>query len=137
MILNRKTRNSWTDETIMIELELIIKELSHFPVERELRNMNKHALRNAISKHGGITRFRKLLGYKLLRKPCNYWNEKKIILELNKIIENLGFFPTKREICEMGKGDLSNAIINHGGFIKFRIMFGSKIVELKKDKMKI
>ncbi|MCK4666005.1 hypothetical protein KAU33_04605 [Candidatus Dependentiae bacterium] len=137
MILNRKPRNFWTDETIIIELKPIIKELSHFPVERELRDMNKHGLRSAIVNHGGIARFRKLLGYKAIRKPYNYWNEKKIVLELNEIIEKLGFFPTKRKICEMGKGDLSNAIINHGGFIKFRIIFGSKITELKEDKMTI
>lgn len=120
----QKPSDYWSDETIIDKLELIIDELDHFPLDRELREMNKSDLNTAIGRHGGLNKFRVLMEYKIIKKPTGYWNEKTIINELEAMIENLGYFPTQRELNNMNRSDLSVGISKNGGLPKFRELMG-------------
>ena len=120
----RKPHRYWTEETTIIELELIIKELGHFPTNAELLRTGRSDLINAIRKHGGYPKFRTKVGSKLIKKPNNYWNDEVIIMELEPLIKELDHFPTQTELCEMDNCNLNTAISRHGGINKFRELMG-------------
>lgn len=64
----RRPKGYWTDERIISELGLIIKELDHFPSYPELKALNKTRLSGAIICNCGINYFREKMGYKPLRQ---------------------------------------------------------------------
>jgi len=122
MTLEKKSYGYWTEETILVDLKLVIEELGYFPTAKTLRIINREDLRTSIYRHGGLDHYRRLLGYKIPQKFVNYSNKLNIIYELEPIIKELGRFPLKRELLDMRKGNLANAITKHGGFIRFRII---------------
>ena len=122
--LERKPLNYWTEETIIKELEEVIKELDHFPTQEELTEIRRTDLSVAISRHNGIIHFRKLMGYELDAKPPGYWTEENIIKELEVIIKEIGHFPTSKELTKIGKSSLVSQIIRRNGFFHFRELMG-------------
>ncbi|MCK4668281.1 hypothetical protein KAU33_16130 [Candidatus Dependentiae bacterium] len=127
-----KSPGYWNEENTIIELEIIIKKLGYFPTQNELCKMKKSSLSNAILKHGGVNYFRELLKHKIIRKSPGYWNEKIIFIKLETIIEKMEHFPTIRELKEMNRSDLLNAISKHGGLNHFREFLGHVIIHKHK-----
>ena len=123
-ILKRKPVSYWNDETIISELKEIIDEINHFPSGNELRKMKRSDLDGAISRNGGLVKFREIMGYKGKYKPAGYWTDKIIVSKLEPIIEELGYIPTHIELIKMNKGDLASAIGQHGGIVKFQKLLG-------------
>ncbi len=120
----RKPAYFWTYANTLNELQALIARLGHFPTDSELSAMKRTDLSNAIRKHGGINKFRGLLGYEPLRKSRGYWTDEMIIIKLREIINKIGHFPTHVELSKMALTGLSNAIIDHGGTEKFQKLLG-------------
>ena len=60
----------------------------------------------------------------MTRKPPGYWTEDNTTSELKIIIDELGDFPTQKELKKMGESGLVNAISINGGFNYFRDKMG-------------
>ncbi len=126
-----KPNGYWNDNTILKELQEIIKKLEHFPSNSELILLKRCDLQGAINLHGGINKFHKLMGYALKQHSSGYWSEQKAINKLNEIILEIGHFPTQNELKNMdinGEG-LIHAISILGGYIKFRNLIGHKLIK--------
>lgn len=121
-ILKKKQKSNgyWTEEIVVIELQQIIKDLGYFPSYSDFRKVNRGDLKSAIDKLGGIIKFRKLLGYELIRKPNGHWSDEKIIIELESLVKKLEHFPTHLDLQELNRNDLIGAIGKHGGINRFR-----------------
>ncbi len=133
----QKPSDYWTTEIIISELELVIKELNHFPLDRELREMNKSDLNTAIGRCGGLNKFRKLMKYEISKQTNGYWTEEVTIKELNLLIEKLGYFPTQNELNKMNRTDLSNGIDKNGGAPRIRELIGYPISMQEKYKSEL
>lgn len=114
----------WNDDTIQEELTIISEKINHFPTHEEMMSMDRSDLSVAITKNGGIDKFRTLMDYDLIRKPGNYWCDNTIIDNSKKICIQLGHFPTEHELISMDRYDLFRAIQKHGGFPKFQELCG-------------
>ncbi len=125
--LPQKPAGYWTYENITKELQTMISELGHFPMPREFREMDKQDLMSAIQKHGGVLKFRKLLGYDYIKVPNGYWTYDRTLHELKKIITQIGHFPTQQELSNMKRRDVAHAIDNYGGLFKFRKLLGYEL----------
>jgi len=60
------------------------------------------------------------------------WNENNIKDDLTHVINTIKHFPSQGELIKMGRYDLATAIYNHGGFPKFRLLMGYKLVKKSK-----
>ncbi len=119
----------WTDETIIEELKKMKDNLGHFPRIRELLALKQTSLINAIGKHGGVKRFKELLGEDtVINKYGSRWTDETILEALKKIKADLGHFPRSKELIALKRIDLSVAISRHGGFNKFRELFGEEAI---------
>lgn len=125
----RKPIGYWTEENTISELNEVIEELSHFPTQAELRNMNRGDLLKAIQKKGGFIHFRERMGCELKHKRKGYWTEENIVIELKLISEKLGHFPTRCELYNMNKSSLINSMTINGGFPHFLEIFDIDITE--------
>jgi hypothetical protein len=83
-------------------------------------------LRDAITRHGGLHYFANLLGMECKSKPYYYWNDETIVTEIKKYINQLGDFPTFRQLEELKQFDIIRAINRNGGIPKFRKILGYK-----------
>lgn len=128
--MNRKTIEYGSENTVKSEIEKVILQINHFPTVTELIVSNSGLLR-AITKYGGINKFRKLMEYEYLINPKGFWNETTIVIELKKIIEQTGVFPSYGMLRKNRTG-LSTAISINGGIVKYRELLGYK--PLKKEK---
>lgn len=126
----------WTEEITTNGLKLVINKLGHFPNGNELEKMSRNDLKVAISKRGGFNKFRKMLGYELIRKR-GYWTEETIIHEVRLIIEEIGHFPSYSELLNKERDDLAGAIDNHGGMSYFWKIFGIDPTQKQKIQSKI
>ena len=107
------------------------------PSEGKLRELGYSSLSTAIDKyHGGMGKFRKLLGQEELKKPNRYWNSlENTICEVKNIMGEHGFdrLPSEGKLRELGYSSLGGAISKyHGGMGKFRKLLGQE--ELEKPK---
>jgi len=64
---------NWSHQKIVDELHLIKSEIGYFPSKNTLLRIGKNSLAWSISKHGGFSHFRKILGDN--RKPIGYWKD--------------------------------------------------------------
>lgn len=119
----------WTEEKIIEELEKAIDELGHFPLQKELSTTGRGNLLGAISTHGGVNKFRELLGVEIIKAPTGFWTKEQTLSELKKTIKELGHFPTNTELREMERTDLQHAIYVHGGTNKLRELFGVETIQ--------
>jgi exonuclease VII small subunit len=114
-------------ENVKKELEEVIEKLGRFPLRKELIEMKKNTLVYWIVKyHGGLTEVRKKMGYKLKRKPSEYWRDfENIKRELEEVIKKLGKFPSRKELVEMRKSSVSYwSVKYHGGLAEVRKKMG-------------
>ncbi len=100
----------WTDEKILEELKKIRAEIGHFPTPTEITAHGRTGLEAAIDRHGGSNKFRELLGEELLQVSAGFWTEEKTLDELEKAKNDIGHFPTQRELSTMERSDLWAAI---------------------------
>ncbi len=110
----------WDDNSIVYKLKEVINVINHFPTYKELGLVNKKDLSGAIQRRGGINKFRKLLGYEIIKHEVGYWTDEKIIEELNLIIKTIGYFPTQNKLQSLNRQELIGAISRHGGMNRFR-----------------
>ncbi|MBR9705962.1 hypothetical protein GOV14_02935, partial [Candidatus Pacearchaeota archaeon] len=99
------------------------------PSDRLLKKAGYSSLSNAILKHEKFPAFRKLLGQEKIVKPWGYWDKPENRLkEAREAMENEGWdvLPPGRALCKKGYSSLSNAILNHEGFIAFRELLGQE-----------
>ena len=125
-----KLQKYWTEEKCVVELQNIMKDIGYFPLYEELRPIGKGGLAKAISKNGGINRYHKLLNMPYNIVPIGYWTKDTIILELNKIIESIGHFPSQKELIELNRQDLVGGINRNGGLITIKELMGYKLNKL-------
>lgn len=119
----------WTDETIIEQLKELIAKTGCFPLRNELYSIGMGGLANAISRHGGINKFRGLLNYNLNYNPAGYWTYENTLKELKQIIAEINHFPLQEELAIMKRADLSNAIRMWGGFNIFRSVLGYDFIK--------
>jgi len=114
----------WTENIIKSELLKVVDTIGDFPTSQKLRNIGRFDLLKAIDRYGGFLKFRKLMDSELNCKPSNYWNDNTIKEEIQKVIDNIGDFPTREILKKINKNDLDSAIGKHGGYKKFRMLMG-------------
>ncbi|MBT7332048.1 hypothetical protein HN799_02140, partial [Candidatus Woesearchaeota archaeon] len=96
-----RPKGYWKDfSNLESELEPIIEELGHFPTQSELQELGKSSIINGIQVYySGMNAVREKMGYGSLKKPNGYWKEfSNLESELDPIIEELGHFPTQKEL---------------------------------------
>jgi hypothetical protein len=75
--------------------------------------------------HGGVRSVREKMGYEANQKEDGYWkNWENVERELNEVIEEVGHFPSYRELISLGRSDLGNGLKHHGGFRSVRDRLG-------------
>lgn len=127
----KKSTGYWTNGTTYGELQSIINVVGHFPSSNELIKLNKCNLLHAVHRHGGLNKFRDLMGYKPVQNPNGYWTDETIIQELKEIISKTGHFPTKDELSSMNKTTLGVMICRNGGSSKFYRLLGYGSIQEK------
>ncbi|MDD5453916.1 MAG: hypothetical protein PHW62_00250 [Candidatus Ratteibacteria bacterium] len=128
----RKPKDYWADETVIAELEPIIELFGYFPTMEELRAKERRDLASQIAIHGGVNKFKKLMGYHITKKDNGSWTDEIIVYELEQITKTLGHFPTRKELISIGRIDLTGAITRHGGANKFRGLCEKPIIQRTK-----
>lgn len=124
------SRGFWNDDTIIKDLSEIKKKIGHFPSQQELSNLKRCDLSNQISIHGGINKFREIIGDELLKVSNGYWTDDTIIKQLTDVKNKISHFPTHTELLALGRTDLSSQISKHGGYNRFRKILGDKIIQV-------
>lgn len=121
------------------EIKVAIDRLGHFPTQAELNKTGYSYLAAAISKNGGLFALKKRLGYELDSKPRQYWNnEQNVENELKATIQELGHFPSGKELSSLNKTSLAKAIPRfYGGFPQARIKFGFSLVRKERSNQSI
>ncbi|MCK5012564.1 MAG: hypothetical protein KAS66_01990 [Candidatus Omnitrophica bacterium] len=130
--MTRKPNGYWkVEENVIKELKIIIKEIGHFPTNKELASIGRTDLSGGINKSGGVNHFREILGYEFKKmKPNGYWKvEENVIKELKIIIKEIGHFPTISELHDMKKHGLVGAMNMHGTVNYFRKKMGHNILQ--------
>lgn len=122
-----------TKERCISELEEIIKSIGHFPLQTELKKLDRQDLLGAIDKNGGLNLFRELMSYKTKKVSNGFWTDDKIIVDLQKIMVDIDHFPSQDELAMLGRTDLTNAIQKHGGLNRFRKLMGYEYIKVPKD----
>ena len=111
-----------TDHAVISELQMVIERRGAFPTANDLRVLKHRALLENVYKCGGLTRFRMLMGYELIRHPN--LTDDYVLNDLRLVCSIHGRFPTTSELGALGKGYLSYWMGKHGGTNKFRAMLG-------------
>lgn len=114
----------WTYENTLNELNKTIDKIGRFPTRDDRSKMKLSSLFQSMNVYGGSNKFRKLLGYELIQTPKGHWNDKRIIIELKAIHNELKHFPTQQDLCILKRVDLIGAIRKRGGINKFREVLG-------------
>lgn len=123
-----KPHNYWSDDVVVNELEIIINKIGHFPTQDELVSMDRTDLKSQLSRRG-VNKFRSLMGCNYIQKPNGYWTDTVVISELQKIINDIGHFPTISDLKILNRQDLGNSIGKHGGINKYHIIMGHNITQ--------
>lgn len=123
----------WTEDICILELNKIIESIGHFPLQKELIKLNKQDLVGGINKNGGLTTIKEHMGYKIDKVLKGYWTEEKCTEELQKVISDIGHFPSQSELTLLKRTNLTNAIRNNGGSNKFRNILNHEYIKVPKD----
>lgn len=126
-----KNRNYWNEDTILSELKEIIQNTRKFLTYKELILCGRNDIVHAILRHGGINKYRVLLGYNVIKKNIGYWTEDNTIKELKEYINKNNCFPIFRKIKDTEYHKIITGIQRNGGVNKFRRLLVFK--ELKQD----
>lgn len=111
-----------SEQEIIDNIQMYIDTIGYFPTHKEL----KWRLSEAILSNGGINKFRKLMGHKILQVDKNYYTDEVIIDEIKSILELTGKFPTMYYLHHtVSNNRLFNAIAKHGGINRFKKLMNS------------
>ena len=130
MNTQRKPYGYWRKwKNVKREVDILIKELGHFPSQNELMDLNKSSFSVAMHNyHGGLNTVRKKLGYALLRERSEDVRSLDYTIEVlkNIMLEHaLSDLPSGPFLREIGRNSLENAITRyHGGFRGLRAHMG-------------
>ncbi len=122
-----KSRGYWKKwENIEKEIEVVKKQLGRFPKHSEISEVNAPLKSAIIRHHGGLNSVRKKYGVKEGKKSNNHWKSwENIKNELEKIIKEVGHFPTQTELLERKLSSVCGSIQEyHGGFRAVRVKMG-------------
>lgn len=113
----------WNFNNTLAELKLAIKQLGKFPTIKDLKTIKKSKLIKPIYKHGGLSFFKKELGYSVDSHPRGYWSQKKIIEEIKELKNKLNYFPSTLEVRKHDP-KLLDAIFRNGGITLYKKLCG-------------
>lgn len=116
-IFNRRKLGYWNEQSVIKELQSIIRDLGDFPTYNQLRDMNRNDLAGAVRNLGGLRKFARMLGY---QPKTQKYSESRVIRELKELTKQLGHFPCDRELQEMNRSGLAGLIKAHGGYGQFK-----------------
>lgn len=123
-----KPRNHWKSwKNISNELKRVADRLGHFPSQGELVNQGYSGLNSSIVRnHGGLANVREKMGFGESSKNRGYWQQwKNIEIELKAVIEEIGHFPSQKELAEKGLSSLSVSAVKYfGGITSVRKRMG-------------
>jgi hypothetical protein len=115
-------------ENILAEArKAAIENGGKLPSTQQLQRTGYSCLVNgATSYYGGINNLRIMLGEKPDKVSNGYWDNWEIVsAELIQIANQLGHFPTQKELSSLGRNDISIAISKkHGGLLLARKRLG-------------
>jgi hypothetical protein len=119
----------WDDiDNVRLYLEKVIEKVGRFPTQKEMFKLGHGSLPNAVLTHyGSVYNARRDFGFKETEnKPFGYWKEwGNVESVLKEVINEIGHFPTRDELNQMGNGSVSAAIGAHfGGMHEARIKMG-------------
>jgi hypothetical protein len=113
-LLKKPKETKWTLETVINELEPIVKELGYFPSQSGLDKLNQKGLRGYISKNNLLDYLKNhfnvesKLRKNTVSRPSGYWdNTENILRELDKVFNDFGRIPNNKELLELGYGSLA------------------------------
>lgn len=133
--LIKKPHNFWKDVNIIKkEMEKVIDQLGHFPEQKELQQIGREDLHGAISQYTkGLLWLRTEMGYERNKMPIGYWNIETIKEDLSLIIEEIGHFPSSKELRNMERSDLAGVInTKAGGYLELRKVMGYPLYPINK-----
>jgi hypothetical protein len=125
-------RGEWGNEEFVIEQARVLMrehEFDSFPTERQLYNIGRLDIANAIKKHHhGFRAFRSLLGEDQIRVASGQWQDLEYtIQQATQVMQanDLDSLPAEKELRELGHSSIAMAIEKyHGGFPMFRELLG-------------
>lgn len=132
----RKQPGYWNKETIIRELEDIMKEneLDYVPPAKFLRKIGRDDVVDAVERVLlGFRELRELMNQSQLRKKPGYWKDiENVAKELIQVMETYNFkeVPSENDLEKIDRTDISNGIKDHHGMYKIREYMHSE--ELKK-----
>ncbi|MBT6401868.1 hypothetical protein HOK09_00195 [Candidatus Woesearchaeota archaeon] len=130
-------RGYWEDfGNVKKELTPVINEIGKFPSYSELKDKNSRLLSAIEHRHGGISAVREKMGYLSKRKANGYWRSlEKVRTGLEPIVEELGKFPTAKEIQSRNNGLMHAIQRHHGGIsaIKLRLGYANDELDILKQ----
>jgi hypothetical protein len=113
-LLKKPKEIKWTFDTVIKELEPIVKELGYFPSASDLDKINLKGLRGYISKNNISESLKSHFSVKskmrknTISRPSGYWNNtENIFSELDKVYNDFGRIPINKELFELGYGSLA------------------------------
>ncbi len=139
IVYGRKPSGYWDNwDNVERELTDIIKEIGHFPSQKELVSRGYGSLANAILDHGGFSNVRQKMGFELVRKPNGYYRVfENVRRKLEDIISKLGHFPSLEELCNLKESSLAAAFNQfHGGVNNVRVKMGYETLEYKVERFR-
>jgi hypothetical protein len=109
-------------------IKLCEEKLGHFPTVSELDAFRPGIKAGILKYHGNYLEVRKEFNQQLIQKQPGYWKDiKKVEAALRKLENQLGDFPTQKQIDEFGEIGLYQGIIKfHGGLTEIREKLGYK-----------
>lgn len=121
-----KPPNYWKDwKNFESEMDGVIRQIGYFPTQRELRELKRQDLLKGARHHGTYIEIKEKFGFTTKTKPIGYWIIwSNVESELKNIIEQLGHFPSQKELTNLGYSSLSVAVQNHGGVDEVRNRLG-------------
>ena len=126
--MTRKPNGYWKNwNNVKVELERIIESTGHFPTQSEIYCLNKSLPTRISEYHGGLYKVRERLGYQPKEeKPRGFWKDfNNIKKELEQIIQEIGHFPSQKEVVDLGRRGMVGAIVTHFcGLDKLRSKLG-------------
>jgi len=127
------TRPKRSEQNILTSIKRMLEETGEevLPPRKRLKELGYSALAAAINKKGGYHHYRHLLNHQSQMKPPRTWNEEFTLKELKKYIKDNQYesMPSSSVILKE-YSSLGAAITKFGGFPKFRIKLGEKVLRI-------
>ena len=146
----RKPAGYWKDvKNLRKEIEYLPHNISSdanliMPTSKQLRNLGRRDLDNAITQMGGYYEVSKLLGIQQgsSKRPSGYWNEfetleieiKALLITLSEDELARGAMPTLKQLRQLKRADIVEAIQIHGGVAIVAKKLGLTARQLNKSK---